>query len=280
MNVITLVHGREPQLRNLIFGLERSDQPVAGLWVVFMNQAPLPLRSAHFPIHALRIDEADGRLPLARARNAVKGFGEADDHWVFLDVDCIPAADLIATYTQALNAAPEAVHLGEVRYLPQANAPAQWNDAALLRAAVQHPLAQYRTAPGTPMPYELFWSLNFACSAATFERIGGFDQGYAGYGGEDTDFAFRARAHGVELLSAAALAFHQYHPMYDPPLNHLEAIVANARRFQQQWQCWPMEGWLQGFAERGLVRWSGTELQILRMPSQAQIDACLTTRGY
>ncbi|MGI4838217.1 MAG: glycosyltransferase family 2 protein [Janthinobacterium lividum] len=277
MNVITLVHGRERQLRNLILGLERSTQPIAGLWVVFMNQPPLALHSPHFPIHALRIDEPDGRLPLARARNAVTGQGA---EWVFLDVDCIPAADLIATYTQALHAHPQALHLGEVRYLPEAASTAQWSAASLLRDAVAHPLAVHRTAPGTAMPYALFWSLNFACSAATFARIGGFDEGYAGYGGEDTDFAFRAQAQGVTLLSAAALAFHQYHPMYDPPLNHLEAIVANAQRFYRQWQRWPMEGWLQGFVERGLVRWTASELEVLRLPSQAQIDACLTTRGY
>lgn len=277
MNVITLVYGREAQLRNLILGLERSTQPIAALWVVFMNQAPLPLDSPHFPIHGVRIDQADGRLPLARARNAVSGRG---GNWVFLDVDCIPGAELIARYTEALEAAPQALHLGEVRYLPESASTMQWSTASLLHDAVAHPLAVHRTPPGSVMPYELFWSLNFACSAATFERIGGFDEGYAGYGGEDTDFAFRARAQGVALLSAATLAFHQYHPMYDPPLNHLEAIVANARRFYRQWQRWPMEGWLRSFVERGLVRWTASELEVLRLPSQAQIDACLTTRGY
>lgn len=264
-------------MRNLILGLERSNQPITALWVVFMNQAPLLLHSPHFAIHAVRIDEPDGRLPLARARNAVSGRGAA---WVFLDVDCIPAADLIATYTQALQAAPEAVHLGEVRYLPEAACIREWSAVSLLHDGVPHPLAVHRTAAGTAMPYELFWSLNFACSAATFERIGGFDEGYAGYGAEDTDFAFRARAQGVVLLSTAALAFHQYHPMYDPPLNHLEAIVVNARRFYRQWQRWPMEGWLQSFVERGLVRWTASELEVLRLPTQVQIDACLTTRGY
>jgi hypothetical protein len=277
MNVITLVHGRERQLRNLILGLERSIQPIAGLWVVFMNQPPLALGSRQFAIHTSRIDAPDGRLPLAQARNAVRG---TSGDWVFLDVDCIPAAELVGAYTEALQAAPQAVHLGEVRYLPEAAKILEWSAASLLHEAVPHPLAVHRTAAGAAMPYELFWSLNFACSAETFARIGGFDEGYVGYGGEDTDFAFRARARGVALLSAAALAFHQYHPMYDPPLNHLEAIVANARRFHRQWQRWPMEGWLHEFAERGLVRWSASELEMLRLPSQAQIDACLTTRGY
>lgn len=279
MNVITLVHGRERQLRNLIVGLERSTQPITGLWIVYMNQAPTQVHSEHFAIHTLRIDDAQGRLPLAQARNAMLGQGD-EQGWVFLDVDCIPAADLVASYQQALAGAPDALHLGEVRYLPEAASTTEWDAESLRRDAVLHPLAQFRTAPGEAMPYELFWSLNFACNATTFERIGGFDDGYSGYGGEDTDFAFRARAQGVPLLCAAALAFHQYHAMYDPPLNHLEAIVANAGRFHQRWGVWPMEGWLRSFAERGLVRWSDTTLQTLRLATAEEIAECLTTRGY
>lgn len=276
MNVITLVHGREPQLRNLILGLEQSTRPVEGLWVVFMNQTPLTLHSRHYPIHTLRVDQTDGALPLARARNAVGAQGD----WVFLDVDCIPAPGLIAAYEQALRRAPEALHLGEVRYLPQGANGAGWTAQSLLAASDEHPLAKFRTPTGEPMPYTLFWSLNFACSAATFARIGGFDEGYVGYGGEDTDFAFSARAQGVALYSADALAFHQYHASYAPPLNHLQAIVANARRFYGRWQQWPMEGWLREFEERGLVRWEAADLQVVRLPSQAEVDACRTERGY
>ncbi|MBE8147289.1 hypothetical protein IOD13_18970 [Brevibacterium casei] len=44
--------------------------------------------------------------------------------------------------------------------------------------------------PGAPDPFALFWSLSFACRPEVFARIGGFDETYAGYGGEDTDFAF------------------------------------------------------------------------------------------
>lgn len=278
MNVITLVQGREAHLRNLITGLERSTHPIDGLWVVFMNQAPLALHSDHFPIHALQVVGDDSRLPLARARNVMAALGQGA--WVFLDVDCIASPDLIARYQQAIAAAPDALHLGEVRYLPHTADMQQWSSASLLRDSVAHPLATYRAGPGQPMPYELFWSLNFACTARTFKRIGGFDEGYSGYGGEDTDFAFRARAQGVKLQSAAALAFHQYHPMYAPPLNHLQAIIDNAQRFFEQWQQWPMEGWLQAFVERGLVRWEPTQLQLLRLPTAGEIDACLTTRGY
>ena len=61
------------------------------------------------------------------------------------------------------------------------------------------------TAPGEVVPaqdYNLFWSLSFALTADTWRRIeaefGGFDEGFSGYGGEDTDFARQLREHGIE----------------------------------------------------------------------------------
>ncbi len=273
MNVITLVHRRATQLANLIAGLEQSTVPVAALWVVWMNEAPSPLHSERFAIHALRVDGANGALPLARARNAIRGRNEAQP-WVFLDVDCIPSPGLLRGYREALRAHPQALHLGEVRYLPPSANDPGWTAQSLQAASVAHPLNVFRSETGQPMPHHLFWSLNFACAGEVFERIGGFDDGYLGYGGEDTDFAFRARERGVELRSADALAYHQYHPTYRPPLNHFAAIVANARRFHARWNEWPMSDWLGGFAERGLIDWRDDELEVLRQPSAAEIAAC------
>ncbi len=274
MNVVTLVHGREEHLRNLIRGLEGSTLMPDALWVVFMNQPAQPLSSTAFPIHTLEVGQQGKALPLAMARNSLRPLQD-DAPWVFLDVDCIASSGLLEHYRQALRAYPEALHMGEVRYLPPGGADIPWNEADLLERAARHPLSQYRPAPGEPMAHHLFWSLNFACRGAVFERIGGFDEAYVGYGGEDTDFAFRARKRGVALRAANALAFHQYHDAYDPPLNHFAAIVANARRFYARWQLWPMEGWLTAFAQRGLIAWHDDRLDVLRPPLPEETQACL-----
>lgn len=277
VNVITLVHGRERQLDNVIRGLEQGSLMPEAFWVVFMNQPARELRSDRFPIHCLVVDDASHGLPLARARNAVRQC--EGEQWVFLDVDCIPSQSLLSDYTAALRERPEALHLGEVRYLPSSTRMEHWTQATLMRDGVAHPLSQYRGKPGSLLAHHLFWSLNFACTREVFERIGGFDEGYLGYGAEDTDFAFSARHHGVELRTAAALAFHQYHPTWRPPLNHFSAIVANAQRFHQRWAQWPMEGWLGEFAELGLVSWTSDSLEILRHPIDAEVDACLDQAG-
>jgi hypothetical protein len=50
-----------------------------------------------------------------------------------------------------------------------------------------------------------------------------------------------------------ARAYHQHHPTQDPPVQHLHAILRNARLFHERWGWWPMSGWLEAFAQRGLV---------------------------
>jgi hypothetical protein len=270
--VITIVHGRRAHLDNLIQGLEHSTLLPQGLWVVHMNEPAAGLRSERFAIHEITVDSPSG-LPLARARNSMLGL-QASGPWVFIDVDCIPGEEMLADYQAALGQYPRDLHLGAVRYLPEgANAPG-WTQASLQAQSVAHPLSVYRGEPGETLDHSLFWSLSFACTGELFEHIGGFDEGYTGYGAEDTDFAFRARNRKVPLRVAKALAFHQYHPTYSPPLNHFQDIINNAMRFHQRWKVWPMEGWLRSFAERGLIHWQGDTLRVVRTPEQAEVEAC------
>jgi hypothetical protein len=39
----------------------------------------------------------------------------------------------------------------------------------------------------------------------------------------------------------------------DPPVEHLADIVRNANRFRERWGWFPMRGWLDAFAARGLA---------------------------
>ncbi|MEV8529436.1 DUF6381 family protein [Streptomyces sp. NPDC052000] len=80
----------------------------------------------------------------------------------------------------------------------------------------------------------LFWSLSFALTAATWERVGGLCEDYTGYGAEDTDFAARATSRGVGLWwVGGAPAYHQYHPTHSPPVQHLDDILRDGGRVQQ-----------------------------------------------
>jgi len=183
---------------------------------------------------------------------------------IFLDADCLPGAGLIDHYRRALQVHPEAVVAGPVTYLPTGD----------LRTTAPAPHAARPNPPVGELVladdhgYELFWSLSFAVTTGTWRRLrqtfGGFDTDYVGYGAEDTDFAQHLRAHGIPLYwVGGAHAFHQWHPVSDPPWEHFSDILANAERFHGVWGFWPMRGWLEKFADEGAVefldgRWVAT----------------------
>ena len=54
-----------------------------------------------------------------------------------------------------------------------------------------------------------------------------------------------------------ARAYHQWHPTADPPVHHAADIVRNATLFHERWGWWPMEGWLRGLADAGVVERTG-----------------------
>jgi len=130
-------------------------------------------------------------------------------------------------------------------------------DLATLALDAPHPArpappAGQRTANPDP---DLFWSLSFALSAAAWSRVGGFHEGYAGYGGEDTDFGRLLLAAGLGPgWLGSARAGHQWHEVENPPRRHLDDILRNGALFATRWGTWPMGGWLAAFEREGLVR--------------------------
>jgi len=267
-SLLTLVHNRKDALFNTLAGIARGTVLPSEVVIVYMNDMPYNLPTYPFSIHEVQLKCENG-LNLSAARNLAMA-NSSNDFNIFLDVDCIPESDLVAQYLDAQNA-EDLLWTGSVRYLStDASKSPDWQDRLKtlsspdsLRAGIE------------PLPYELFWSLNFACSRRLFERIGGFDTRYVGYGAEDTDFAFQARKNGVRMGTVEATAYHQYHPSYSPPLNHLEKIVQNAVTFKAKWDTWPMEGWLRKFSEQGYIDWKKDRISLIRLPDAAELAVAL-----
>ena len=211
----------------------------------------------------LRVPPGAAGLRLSAARNAgaAAAVGAGAELIVFLDADCVPGPDLIGLYRAASESHPNAVLCGPVTYLPP-GIPA--NDTRALATATDPHAARPNPAPGrvqraTAGEYELFWSLSFAVTSQTWTRTGGFDDGYEGYGGEDTDFAFSLRRDGIPMMwVGGAHAYHQHHTTSSPPWQHFDDILRNGARFADRWGEWPMTGWLEAFADAGAVRWDGS----------------------
>jgi hypothetical protein len=254
--VITIVRGRLDHLARQQAALD--SQRAKHHRVVFQMGGPSVIETlAGHDITLVHLPADNDPVPLAAARNAGVAATDADSV-LLLDVDCIPSPSLLDRCRDAL-AKVGGVVAGPVGYLPAGATKRNVTPAALARAAVPHP------ARPVPEPelllredrYELFWSLSFAVSRADWHRIGGFCEDYRGYGGEDTDFAFKMRRAGLPFhWVGGAWAWHQHHDVSDPPREHLADIVRNAIVFHRRWGCWPMTGWLEAFRDEGLLEWS------------------------
>lgn len=257
--VVTVVAGRHAHLSAQLRGLAESSVAPSRHIVVSMGDDTISavVDAANSDATVVEMD-ATSPLPLARARNhgarmAVSG---GADLIVFLDVDCIPGADMLGRYAAA--AANDdhrgALLCGPVTYLPPK--PTGWTAAELINRTSPHPArpAPPADAVTTGTDYDLFWSLSFAVTPDTWHSIGGFHEGYVGYGGEDTDFAASARAAGVGMRwVGGADAYHQHHPVSSPPVERLDDIVRNSAVFFARWRRWPMEGWLAEFERRSMI---------------------------
>ncbi len=277
--LVTVAHGRHAHLERQREMVGRSRRRPDDQVLVAMADSTLSRRWAgDAAVHLVELPAGGSGLPLAAARNAgaAAALGRGAELLVFLDVDCLPGSDLLGRYAEAA-ADPEvgdSLLCGPVAYLtPPPDSGYDLNDL---------PEASFHPARPVPGPEELqrdgdhrlFWSLSFATTAATWHRIGGFDEAYEGYGAEDTDFGCRARAAGVPLTwVGGAAALHQWHPSESPPENHLDDILRNGAIFARRWGWWPMEGWLAAFVERGLIRWDDAARRYVRTTGPMSVTA-------
>jgi N-acetylglucosaminyl-diphospho-decaprenol L-rhamnosyltransferase len=264
LTVVTIVRGRLDHLERQLWGLRTQHDQRFG-WVVVRMGGPdvrpvVTPAGGHGPsrpaVEVVDLDVPDGApLPLAAARNAGVRAAPAGTV-VLLDVDVVPAPDLVGTYARAV-AATSGVVAGPVGYLPP-GVPATPEDlAGLPGLGTPH--------PARPVPpdgelraedrWELLWTLSMALPTSLFERAGGFDERYVGYGGEDTDFAMRLRAAGASLhWVGGAWGYHQHH-VESGRVDKVADIVRNASLFRATWGWWPMSGWLADLQRDGLVEW-------------------------
>lgn len=249
LSLITIAHGRRPQLRALLTAAAAMRPRPFEVVVVDLGGEPIEVPPG-IPVNIVAHPADKDALPLAAARNAGARAARGT-MLLFLDADCIPGRDLGGEMRAALSRRGGLV-MANVRYLPD-DFEDDGTEVARLTASRPHP-AQDGLADGVPP--ELFWSTAFGVRRRVFTALGGFCEDYVGYGGEDTDLGFAAASHGVPISRwRTALAYHQWHPSPDPPLQHVASIVRNARLFHERWGQWPMTGWLDAFAELGLVAW-------------------------
>ncbi|WP_279351323.1 galactosyltransferase-related protein [Erythrobacter litoralis] len=243
----------------------------AELVIAVMQSDAYALPEIDFPVRQVMLK--GDQICLAKARNAAAA-AALSETLVFLDVDCIPSPDFVADYAAAMSE-EGGVFMGEVGYLPSGATDRGIDFAEFERQAVLHSerAGPPQSALGPCRDYRCFWSLNFALSRTTFERVGGFDERYVGYGGEDTDFGRKLAEAGIPIWWArGAKAYHQYHPHHMPPVHHLDSVMRNSSLFCDKWGEPTMQHWLRAFRLMGLIdRDSAGEWIKLRDPNEADL---------
>lgn len=278
ISVLTLVRGRRRHLENLLRGLAWQTEAPAELVIAWMqDEVESGLPDPGCPVRAVHV--AGDPMPLAAARNRAAA-AAAGEVLIFLDVDCIPSPDLVETYGAAVGRV-SGVHMGEVLYLPPGIPNGPLDLGNLDAAGERHPSKPAFPAEGAaPEPdHGQLWGLSFALKRSLWFRLGGMDEGFVGYGGEETDFAAKLAAVGIPLWRLGGTrVWHQHHPVSRPPLDRLDEIIANANRFRAKWGRWCMDYWLNQFAELGLIRLGGNTIELRRRPTCAELAACRRER--
>jgi GT2 family glycosyltransferase len=273
-SIVTLVKGRRKQLANLLYAVKASTILPHDIHVVCMDDPSGIVIPEGLPV-SIHVSNETHELPLAAARN----WGIAatkTDNVIFIDVDCIVSPTLFATMLTGLE--PETIITAYPLYLPIV--PDTGNYGDLQHKAVPHP-ARERIPVGQPVDHLQFWSLLFAIQKQTFDRIGGFDESFTGYGAEDTDFAMLFNQAGVRLIFVRDYVLHQYHDKYDPPVNHFDSIIENATRYQQKWNVLPMQRWLKAFEAMGLLKIDQADtITVCQKPTDSQLKNSISLHPY
>ncbi len=259
VGVCIVAAGRRAHLSRALHSLTKQHRAPEQIVVVALDDEPV-VGAPGIGVEIVRWHVPAGSpLPIGAARN----LGAArltTDALVMLDVDCIAAPDLVARYDAVLRRHPAALACGPVRYLRR-----QWQHG--VDASDSSALDERSAAPvGRPLPpqgetwiddvhHDLFWSLSFGVARPLWDRLGGFDERFVGYGAEDTDLAWRARRLGVPLAwFEGGTAYHQWHLPARHDRARVPELVANAHLFRERWGRWPMSGWLTDLDRRGWVR--------------------------
>ena len=173
------------------------------------------VKKIRFPIF-MKYLPADGNI--GRAGNRNRGFARTvGRHVLFLDGDMIPGPGLMKTHMAMWGSCPDDVILGAIQDPPE------FKPDRLRRYL--HSRGRLSAAGETLIPGRYLTSNNFSISRETFEKLGGFDESFKGWGGEDTDFGLRLEKRGAVIrYNPAAICYH-YH------LRTLDDIITEYEKY-------------------------------------------------
>jgi GT2 family glycosyltransferase len=231
VGVIIPYYEQPNQLALVLRALELQDHPPELIEVVIADDGSkiAPIIPADSPLRIAVVRQDDEGFRAAAARNLGAAATTAE-LLCFLDADTIPEPGYLRHLTRLPSILPDAVSVGRRRHADLANwTPdllANWWTGQLTPPILNEPhwLTQAYDASADLLhadhrSYRHVISAVMCCSHELFDDIGGFDESFREYGGEDWELAHRAWVNGAVLHHARrAVAWHDGPDWGDRPV--------------------------------------------------------------
>lgn len=195
ISVVIATHNRHPELRNLLGDLAAQERAPHQVIVVDSDQGedsePV-VREANAQGLPARHLLAPNVLATKRNYGAHAADGEL---LVILDDDLRVGPQFLAAHASAHHGYDRRVASGPITF------PDEWVHASNYYRFKQGRHAANDSEP-TNVPPHRFVAMNHSVRKESYIAIGGYDDDYLMYGGEDLDFGHRAKRQGLELVLA------------------------------------------------------------------------------
>jgi glycosyltransferase involved in cell wall biosynthesis len=231
-SVVVIAKDNETVLRGLVASLGRQRGADGRFEIVVVDdgsaepfaRAQLAALAGGVPFTLLR-REGDGNRARARNEGAAAARGE---RLLFADADQQAPPGWVAEHLRYQREFSRALVIGHRRHRTDAGGdPVDWRPEVRSRVTTVRSENYTRVRAG----WYLAFGCNFSVPAALYRRLGGFDEGYAGWGFEDSDFGYRAWAAGAVAVHNPFAWSWDFHHVVRTDAARVDEWEANRRRF-------------------------------------------------